>query len=96
MGKFGYTLSINGNFLRSGQNLSIVYTCRHCGHIIGRLEEQVYSTSTLGIDCLTEQERVKMIEHKENGDVHIKAICENCETSLTEHPDYYELEYFIQ
>ncbi|HLR72367.1 MAG TPA: anti-sigma-F factor Fin family protein [Pseudogracilibacillus sp.] len=75
--------------------MSIVYNCRHCGHMIGKLNQQVVSTSMLGWDKLTPQDKQKMIQYKENGDVHIQAICENCEDSLGQHPDYYELEYFI-
>jgi len=63
--------------------------------MIGKLNQQVVSTSMLGWDKLTPQDKQKMIQYKENGDVHIQAICENCEDSLGQHPDYYELEYFI-
>lgn len=75
--------------------LSIVYKCRHCGHTIGKLEQQIVSTSMLGWDNLSSQDKQRMIQYKENGDVHIQAICENCEDSLRQHPDYYELEYFL-
>ncbi len=75
--------------------MSIVYKCRHCGHVIGKLDQQIVSTSMLGWDQLTPQEKQRMIQYKDNGDVHIIAICENCEDSLGQHPDYYELEYFI-
>lgn len=64
--------------------------------MIGRLDNQVISTSALGLDSLTMQEKERMIQYKENGDVHIQVICENCEHSLEQHPDYYELEFFIQ
>lgn len=76
--------------------MSIVYKCRHCGHIIGRLDQQVVTTSMLGWDNLSPKDKERMIQYKENGDVHIQSICENCEDSLRQHPDYYELEYFIQ
>ncbi len=76
--------------------MSIVYKCRHCGHTIGKLDHQVVTTSMLGWDKLTPQDKQRMIQYKENGDVHIQSICENCEDSLRQHPDYYELEYFLQ
>ena len=76
--------------------MSIVYKCRHCGHIIGRLDQQVVTTSMLGWDNLSPKDKERMIQYKENGDVHIQSICENCEDSLRQHPVYYELEYFIQ
>lgn len=76
--------------------MAIVYRCRHCGHVIGELKQHIVSTSMLGWDELTAQEKQKMIQYKQNGDVHIISICENCEDSLHQHPDYYELEYFLQ
>lgn len=75
--------------------MAIVYRCRHCGHVIGELKHQVVSTSMLGWDRLSPQDKQQMIQYKENGDVHILSICENCEDSLKQHPDYYELEYFL-
>lgn len=76
--------------------MAIVYRCRHCGHVIGELKSHIVSTSMLGWDELTAQEKRKMIHYKENGDVHILSICENCEDTLKQHPNYYELEYFLQ
>jgi len=49
----------------------------------------------LGLNQLSNVEKQKMIQFKANGDMHIISICENCETSLTLHPSYYELEFFI-
>lgn len=76
--------------------MAIVYRCRHCGHVIGELKQHIVSTSMLGWDELTAQDKQRMIQYKQNGDVHIISICENCEDSLKQHPDYYELEYFLQ
>ncbi|GAB3054570.1 anti-sigma-F factor Fin [Virgibacillus ainsalahensis] len=76
--------------------MSIVYKCRHCGGVIGKLEQQVIDTSMLGFDQLTSKEKEDMIKYKDNGDVHIQAICENCEETLGNHPHYHELDFFIQ
>lgn len=75
--------------------MAIIYKCRHCSHVIGEMEVQVVATSVLGWNRLSAQDRAKMIQYRENGDVHVKAICENCEAALLEHPSYYELDYFI-
>lgn len=83
-------------FRGGGCRVSIVYKCRHCGHMIGQLEQQIVSTSMLGWDKLSHRDKEKMIQYKENGDVHVQSICENCEDSLGQHPSYYELEYFLQ
>ncbi|MBP1970357.1 hypothetical protein J2Z83_002475 [Virgibacillus natechei] len=76
--------------------MAIVYTCRHCGHVIGKLEQKMVDTSLLGFDQLSTKEKIDMIEYKDNGDVQIKAICEDCEDTLGHHPQYHELDFFIQ
>lgn len=76
--------------------MSIVYKCRHCGHIVGKIEQQVVNTSMLGWDKLSVQDKKEMIRYQHNGDVHIQTICENCEESLGHHPQYHELDFFIQ
>jgi hypothetical protein len=76
--------------------MAIVYTCRHCGQKIGKLEEKVVDTSVLGLQHLTKEEKEEMIHYAENGDMIIQAICENCEETLSQHPHYHELDYFIQ
>lgn len=76
--------------------MAIVYTCRHCGNEIGKLEQKVIDTSMLGLDQLTAKEKEEMITYEQNGDVQIHAICENCEEALGHHPNYHELDFFIQ
>ena len=83
-------------FIRGGYPMSVVYTCRHCGHVIGEINEQVIDTTLLGWNKLSDEEKKEMIQYKSNGDVHIQAICENCEETLGAHPEYHELDYFIQ
>lgn len=76
--------------------MAIIYKCKHCKHVIGEIGQHIISTSMLGWDQLSVREREKMIQYKENGDVHVQTICENCEESLGQHPAYYELDYFLQ
>lgn len=76
--------------------MSIIYSCRHCGHSIGALEQTVLNHSDLGLDILSEEEKREMIHYEGNGDIHIKVICESCESLLKENPKYHELDYFIQ
>lgn len=83
-------------FIRGGISMAIVYTCRHCGLKLGEIKEQVVDTTVLGWNKLTDEEKREMIQYKENGDVQIHAICENCQESLGHHPEYHELDYFIQ
>ncbi|MFD1039880.1 anti-sigma-F factor Fin [Virgibacillus byunsanensis] len=76
--------------------MSIVYKCRHCGHVVGKLDQQVIDSTMLGFDQLSVEDRKEMIEYQNNGDVHITVICENCEESLGHNPHYHELDFFIQ
>ncbi|MFD1849259.1 anti-sigma-F factor Fin family protein [Oceanobacillus bengalensis] len=76
--------------------MSIVYKCRHCGHEVGKLENQVIDTSLLGFEQLSVQEKREMIQYQDNGDVFVRTICENCEESLGRYPEYHELDFFIQ
>ncbi|WP_077329953.1 anti-sigma-F factor Fin family protein [Virgibacillus siamensis] len=76
--------------------MSIVYTCRHCGHMIGELDQHAVDASMLGLDRLSTRDKQEMVHYQANGDVHIQAICENCEESLGNNPQFHELDYFIQ
>lgn len=75
--------------------LSIIYTCRYCKHKIGRLNHNMVTTSMLGLDNLTIEEKKRMIHYEPNGELNIIVICESCEESLTQHPNYHELDFFI-
>ncbi|MBU5467402.1 anti-sigma-F factor Fin family protein [Virgibacillus sp. MSJ-26] len=76
--------------------MSIIYTCRHCGQQVGKLNQKIVDTTVLGFDQLTVEEKQYMIHYKDNGDIQIKTICESCENTLGEHPQYHELDFFIQ
>lgn len=76
--------------------MSIIYNCRHCGHTVGRLEQKVIETSMLGFERLSKKEMEEMIHYESNGDIQIHTICENCEQALGQHPNYHELDFFIQ
>ncbi|MFA1822376.1 anti-sigma-F factor Fin [Virgibacillus oceani] len=76
--------------------MSIIYTCKHCRQEIGRLQEKVVDSSVLGFQQLTKEEKEEMIQYAENGDMIVHAICESCEESLSQHPRYHELDFFIQ
>ncbi|BAO93213.1 hypothetical protein Bateq7PJ16_0059 [Bacillus subtilis] len=54
------------------------------------------STDSLGFQHLTNEERNDMISYKENGDVHVLTICEDCQEALDRNPHYHEYHTFIQ
>lgn len=76
--------------------MSIVYKCRHCGHVIGKLRSETLDESKLGFNQLSPEEKQEMIQHQYNGDVHVHVICENCEAHLNKYPYYHEFAYFMQ
>lgn len=76
--------------------MNIIYKCRHCEQNIGTLRTDEVSFDQLGWERLTVEERTEMIQTSANGDVEIRVICENCETTLKENPNYHELDFFIQ
>lgn len=50
----------------------------------------------LGFDQLTNEEKQEMIAYHDNGDIQVQTICESCEETLGQHPQYHELDFFIQ
>lgn len=75
--------------------MSIVFTCRHCNRVLGKLDQKVVSTTSLGLSGLTSSEQKEMIKYHNNGQVSVYTICESCEVSLEQHPHYHEQDYFI-
>ena len=76
--------------------MSIIYSCKHCGNVVGQLDQQVIDTEVLGWNELTAEDRKEMIQYQNNGDISIRIICEDCQESLEKNPNYHELDYFIQ
>lgn len=76
--------------------MAIIYKCAHCHQKIGKLENQVMDTAMLGFDQLTEKEKREMIQYRDDGNIYVQTICESCEQTLGEHPEYHELDFFIQ
>jgi len=64
--------------------------------MIGKLEQKVIDASMLGFNQLSNKEKEEMIHYNSNGDMEVHTICENCEQALGQHPNYHELDFFIQ
>ncbi len=77
-------------------NLTIHYHCRHCGVNVGRISEMSVHSEQLGLNTLTDEERLHMVHYQENGDIQVQTICEDCQESLERNPDYHQLDYIIQ
>lgn len=76
--------------------MSLKYFCRHCGVMVGEVEQQKVHSERLGFNHLTEQERMEMIQYEPNGDIRVKTICEDCQEALERNPDLHQWDTFIQ
>lgn len=76
--------------------MSIHYNCRHCGVKIGSIDRMSIHSESLGFHQLNDEERKDMINYQENGDIHVKSICEDCQEALDRNPHFHENQTFIQ
>ena len=75
--------------------MAIHYHCRHCGMKLGTLEQVSLESERLGFNKLSDEEREEMITYHENGDLHIKSICEDCQESFQKNPEFYQNDFLI-
>ncbi|CAH0347582.1 anti-sigma-F factor Fin family protein [Bacillus sp. CECT 9360] len=75
--------------------MALHYHCRHCGTKIGTLQKQTLNTEQLGFNHLNNEDRQDMIVYDSAGDIHVKAICEDCHESLQRNPDLHQNDYII-
>ncbi|OCA88462.1 MULTISPECIES: anti-sigma-F factor Fin [unclassified Bacillus (in: firmicutes)] len=76
--------------------MTLHYCCRHCGHTLGEISEQQDELYQSVYDFLSTEERKEIIEYGENGTIRIRSICESCQNTLDQNPDYHLLEHLIQ
>jgi hypothetical protein len=76
--------------------MTIHYYCRHCNVQIGEIEQSHINTEQLGFQQLNNQERMDMITYKEDGNIEVKTICEDCQEALERYPEFHSLQTFIQ
>ncbi|MFD1066918.1 anti-sigma-F factor Fin [Oceanobacillus locisalsi] len=74
----------------------INYGCRHCGKEIGMLNDTEMDVSLRFLDLLKEQDMAEMLTPAQDGSFRLEVICEYCQQALDTHPDYHELDYFLQ
>ncbi|MCD8509623.1 MAG: anti-sigma-F factor Fin family protein [Bacillus sp. (in: Bacteria)] len=75
--------------------MAIHYYCRHCSKNVGKLSSWQADVNELGFDQLSDQERSEMIEQDSQGHIQVKVICEDCENTLRENPDYHAYDSFL-
>jgi len=49
----------------------------------------------LGLNILTTDDMHEMVTYESNGDIHIKAICEDCHEAFMKNPDLHQYDYLI-
>ncbi|WP_080871813.1 anti-sigma-F factor Fin [Oceanobacillus timonensis] len=74
----------------------IYYGCRHCGNDLGVLHDTEMDVSMRFFDLLKEQDMAEMLTSEKDGSFRLEVICEYCQQALDAHPDYHELDYFLQ
>lgn len=75
--------------------MAIHYHCRHCGMNIGKIDQMSIHSEQLGLHKLSDEERQEMVSYDQQGDIHIAAICEDCQEQLTRNPDYHQYDFLI-
>ena len=76
--------------------MMISYFCRHCSAQLGTIEDVSVHSEQLGLHKLTEEERQEMVIYESDGNIHIKAICEDCHEALSRNPELHQYDYLIQ
>ncbi|WP_228548410.1 anti-sigma-F factor Fin [Sporosarcina obsidiansis] len=74
----------------------IRYSCNHCDTEIGSIPFEAAKETIRKIETLDEGEKRSFLSVDHDGGLHIRCICEHCEQSLKEFPDYYTLKKWLQ
>ena len=77
--------------------MPIRYRCRHCNTEIGVLPFDSDEPETIRKLHLFEIGEIDdYIEKNERGEMTVQSICEHCQESLRQFPDYYALKKWLQ
>lgn len=76
--------------------MPIRYKCRHCETEIGQLPLDSIDDLFLQQNDITPEEQDIYIKHGAEGDYTVQCICEECQNSLQQFPNYYALKKWIQ
>lgn len=67
--------------------MTIKYICRYCHVNIGELDEDHVTEFQLGFHHLTPNERKEIISYQNDGDVHVRVICDYCKEAFEANPE---------
>lgn len=75
--------------------MAIRVTCRHCKTEIGHIQD--HSALQHGrVQQMREEFAEEFITQDEKGSLTVTSICEHCEKSLQDNPNYYAMRNWIQ
>lgn len=77
--------------------MAIRYHCRHCENEIGSLPFESAQAVLSLIEMLDEEKNgEQFLTLGKDGNLAVRCICEQCEQSLQQFPDYYTLKKWLQ
>ena len=77
--------------------MAIRYHCRHCETEIGSLPFESAQAVLNLVGKLDETEKgEQFLKFEDDGELTVRCICEQCEQSLQQFPDYHTLKKWLQ
>ena len=79
-----------------GDKVTIRYHCRHCESEIGSLPFESAQETLRLLEKLDQEEEERFLTVGKDGALTVRCICEECEHTLQNNPDYYSYTKWIQ
>ncbi|SDW86302.1 Protein of unknown function [Marininema mesophilum] len=67
--------------------MAVIYTCRCCNVLIGRINDDQVTEKQLGFHWLTPDERRDIISYNDEGHASVRVVCETCQEMLEINPE---------
>lgn len=74
----------------------IHYHCRHCETEVGSLPFESARDALADIKRMDAEEDERFLTYKSDGSLTVRCICEECEQTLQQFPNYYTLKKWLQ
>ncbi|WP_066185685.1 anti-sigma-F factor Fin [Gracilibacillus timonensis] len=76
--------------------MTITYKCKHCGTKMASIQPHMLDFDKIGWSFLSDEEQRELLRYHPQQQVTLFAICECCQQLLEQHPQYHEVDHFIQ
>lgn len=76
--------------------MTVYFRCRHCKLVLGTLPFETEETIQQKLHQFEVGEIEEFIERQPNGETTVNSICEQCEASMRQFPNYYALRNWLQ